>query len=389
MQSTRIAEAPMHSRARPTRVAAVALLTAWLAACGHDTLPTTVPADDMGYRALGVQDEAALGVTASGLMAEIGCRPLRGSPDSSTIALRLVPPRVNAYQCRDVPTARIRAAVRAVRQMVLTNPRWASVQSEAGDGGGGSGYYAYDHMECIWHPAAPPEYGERINADGDFEVYVLVEARLGRCSWMAIFRYVAPGGGSGSPAGDPGGAPGAPQPDQSPPVDSLHHFIASFELPEAASAEDTLPNCTLAQPHPGRRDWCSARIPAAGAELDRINAAIQRMRAIGGECAVMAAALDGAVAAGWVRVSSQITYSGWAGGRPGESTPILIHENFVTRWYSDSRKAIYDDLYLTLQLILAHEMDHAMGDQTHIDPPRNLLTRRSLQCSDVPNQKGF
>jgi hypothetical protein len=211
MQSTRIAEAPMHSRARPTRVAAVALLTAWLAACGHDTLPTTVPADDTGYRALGVQDEAALGVTASGIMADIGCRPLRGRPDSATIAIRLVAPRVKAYQCRGVPTARIRAAVRAVRQMVLANPRWASVQSEAGDGGGGSGYYAYDHMECIWHPAAPPEYGERINADGDFEVYVLVEAQPGYCAWMAIFRYIEPGGGA-DPGTDTETLPPAPTP---------------------------------------------------------------------------------------------------------------------------------------------------------------------------------
>lgn len=379
----------MHSRARPTRVAAVAFLTAWLAACGHDTLPTTFPAGDLGYRALGVQDEAALGVTASGIMADIGCRPLRGRPDSTTIAIRLVAPRVKAYQCRDVPTARIRAAVRAVRQLVLANPRWALLQSEAGDGGGGSGYYVYDHMECIWHAAAPPEYGERINADGDFEVYVLVEAQLGHCSWMAIFRYVAPGGGSGSPSGGTGETPGAPQSDNAPivPVDSLHHFIASFELSDAESAEDTLPNCALAQTHPGRRDWCSARAPASGVEIDRIRAAIQRMRAIGGECSVMAAGLDGALAAGWLRVSSQIMYSGWAGGRPGEPTPILIHEHFVTRWYSDSRKAVHDNLYMTLQLILAHEMDHAMGDQTHIDPPRNLLTRRSLQCSDVPNQR--
>ncbi len=196
MQFTRVLEAPMHSRARPTRVTAVAILTTWLAACGPDTLPTSVPADDVGYRALGVQDEAALGVTASGLMAKIGCRPLMGPADSSTIAVRLAPPRIQAFQCRGVPSVRIRAAAREVRQLVLANPRWASVQSVAGDGGGGSGYYAYDHMECIWHSAAPPEYGERINADGDFEVYVLVEAKPGYCDWMAIFRYVAPGGGS-------------------------------------------------------------------------------------------------------------------------------------------------------------------------------------------------
>jgi hypothetical protein len=141
----------MDSRARPIRAAAVAILTTWLTACGPDTVLSTVPAGDLGYRSLGVQDEAALGVTASGILADIGCRPLRGSPDSSTIAIRLVPPRVQAYQCHAVSQERIRAAVRAVRQLVLANPRWASVQSEAGDGGGGSGYYVYDHIECIWH----------------------------------------------------------------------------------------------------------------------------------------------------------------------------------------------------------------------------------------------
>ena len=180
--------------ARPTRLAAALILTTWLAACHSDPITTPWPPDAPGYRSVNVQDEAALGVTASGMMAEIGCRPLRGTPDSSTIALRLVPPRVTAFQCRGVPAERIRAAARAVRQLVLANPRWASLESEAGDGGGGSGYYVYDHMECIWHAAAPPEYGERINADGDFEVYVLVEAQLGRCDWMAIFRYEAPGG---------------------------------------------------------------------------------------------------------------------------------------------------------------------------------------------------
>lgn len=356
----------MHSRARPTRVAAVAFLTAWLAACGHDSLPTTVPTDDMGYRALGVQDEAALGVTASGIMADIGCRPLRGRPDSATIAIRLVAPRVKAYQCRDVPTARIHAAVRAVRQMVLSNPHWASVQSEAGDGGGGSGYYAYDHMECIWHPAAPPEYGERINADGDFEVYVLVEAQLGHCSWMAIFKYVVPGGGSVG-GGETGSGPIGSLPGGDLPVEYAPPLLEPF--------------CTTFD-----RSRCPG-IPMPAESLPTIRAAIGRIRQTG-ECGLIRAGLHAMddsrfyfvpvlpAAPGYVR-HGQISYA-----VPGTAAEVAALPMTSIIVVSSSGLS---GVQRKLETVLAHEFIHVLFYPEYgMRPTREQeldITRRAAACT--------
>ncbi|MDX2261162.1 MAG: hypothetical protein SFU84_05635 [Gemmatimonadales bacterium] len=352
--------------ARPTRLVAALILTTWLAACDPDPLTMPPPVDDAGYRSLAVQDEAALGVTASGIMADIGCRSLRGTPDSATIAVRLVPPRVKAYQCRGVPTARIRAAARAVRQMVLANPRWASVQSEAGDGGGGSGYYAYDHMECIWHPAAPPEYGERINADGDFEVYVLVEAQPGHCSWMAIFRYVAPGGGSVG-AGEIGSGPIGSLPGGDLPVEYAPPLLEPF--------------CTTFD-----RSRCPG-IPMPAESLPTIRAAIGRIRQTG-ECGLIRAGLHAMddsrfyfvpvlpAAPGYVR-HGQISYA--VPGTAAEVAALPLTSIIVVS------SSGLSGVQRKLETVLAHEFIHVLFYPEYgMRPTREqelAITRRAAACT--------
>ena len=82
---------------------AVVALTIALAACGADTSPIVPPPADPGYRSLHVQDEASLGVTATGMMAAIGCGPVHGRPDSTAVAIPLITGKVRLYRCPGVP----------------------------------------------------------------------------------------------------------------------------------------------------------------------------------------------------------------------------------------------------------------------------------------------
>ncbi|MBP9899664.1 MAG: hypothetical protein KBF28_14900 [Gemmatimonadales bacterium] len=189
----------MISRLAVPRLAAVVVLTCWLTACGPDASPVAPTPADPGYRSLPVQDEASLGVTATGMMAAIGCTPVLGRPDSTAIALPLLAAKLKFYRCPGVRAATLLATAKAIRAVTAKNPVWASALS---GGAGGSPYYEYDHTECVWQESTPPEYGQRINADGDFEIFVVVTAQPGSCAWMAIYKYKVPGGdGAGAPPG--------------------------------------------------------------------------------------------------------------------------------------------------------------------------------------------
>jgi|CXWL01.1.fsa_nt_gi hypothetical protein len=190
----------MFSRLAVPRLAATVVLTCWLAACGTDTSPVAPPPADPGYRSLNVQDEASLGVTATGMMAAIGCSPVLGRPDSTAVAIPLLPGKITMYRCAGVRRGAILATAKAIRKVTAENPVWASALT---GGAGGSPYYDYDHTECVWQESRPPEYGQRINDDGDLEIFVRVDAEPGMCAWLAIFRYVVPGGdGIDGPTGE-------------------------------------------------------------------------------------------------------------------------------------------------------------------------------------------
>ncbi len=205
----------MISRLVGPRLAATVALTCWLAACWGETLPVVPTLADPGYRSLTVQDEASLGVTATGMMTAIGCRPVTGRPDSTAVAIPLLPGKFRMYSCRSVARGALLTTAKAIAAVTARNPVWASALS---GGAGGSPYYEYDHTECFWQAATPPEYGQRINEEGDFEVFVRVDPVPGMCAWVAIFRYVVPGdGGSPAPGGTGGpslpGTPIVPPPD--------------------------------------------------------------------------------------------------------------------------------------------------------------------------------
>lgn len=186
----------MYSRLAVFPRTAALVLTLWLTACGTDSLPTVPAPADPGYRSLHVQDEASLGVTATGMMAGIGCTPVHGRPDSTAVALPLLPGTIKFYRCPGVRAATLLTTAQAIRAVTARNPVWASALS---GGAGGSPYYDYDHTECVWQESTPPEYGQRINADGDFEIFVVVDAQPGMCAWMAIFKYKVPDG-TGTPS---------------------------------------------------------------------------------------------------------------------------------------------------------------------------------------------
>ncbi|MBK7596719.1 MAG: hypothetical protein IPJ11_16165 [Gemmatimonadetes bacterium] len=216
----------MISRLAVPRLAAVVVLTCWLTACGTDTLPVVPAPAEPGYRSLHVQDEASLGVTATGMMAGIGCTPVIGRPDSTAIALPLLAGKFKFYRCHGVRTGTLLATVKAIRAVTARNPVWASALS---GGAGGSPYYEYDHTECVWQDSAPPEYGQRINDDGDFEVFVRVDAQPGSCAWLAIFTYKVPGGdGAGAPTGSWG--PSGPTQPLNPLIPPSGAVDARFDL---------------------------------------------------------------------------------------------------------------------------------------------------------------
>lgn len=258
----------MYSRLAVSPRTAAVVMALWLTACGTDTLPTVPPPADPGYRSLHVQDEASLGVTATGMMAGIGCTAVRGRPDSTAVAIPLLPGTIKFYRCPGVRRATLLATAKAIKAVTANNPVWASALS---GGAGGSPYYDYDHTECVWQESRPPEYGQRINADGDFEVFVMVDAQPGSCAWMAIYKYKVPDGTGTPSTGEIGTIPTGGT-----------GWDAGLLVEVAGPLLD--PGCTTAD-----RSRCPGiRMPRDS--MQRIRAAIGRI-ASGGECGAIRAGL--------------------------------------------------------------------------------------------------
>ena len=388
----------MSSRLAVSPRAGAVLLSAWLVACGTDTLPVAPAPADPGYRSLHVQDEASLGVTATGMLAGIGCAPVQGRPDSTAVAIPLLPGTIKFYRCPGVRTATLLATAKAIRAVTARNPVWASALT---GGAGGSPYYGYDHTECVWQESRPPEYGQRINADGDFEVFVVVDAQPGTCAWMAIFKYKVPGDDG------TGATPGSWGPGTSPATTPMTPTTATGEPiigpllvgDEVLGLHDAVPDCARPQRDLGNQWFCSGRAPGK-TELGRINAAVSRMRAIGGICAVLADTLSSLIARrdGSFRLhagsAAGTGFTDWSVTPP--SSWMTIRQDMVNNFYDAEHATVLQDknnpsgptLRVTLQLILAHEAEHLLPGTTHLGStaPQKWLLPNTMRCSDLPTE---
>jgi hypothetical protein len=314
---------------------------------------------------------------------KIGCISLGDSAVIGAIGLPVSATKFAHYDCRGVSSDALIGAVNAIVSDALGADGSASLMSSGfwflidqqydptcsattyRDGGfyNGSGAYVLDTIGTgctrrtyLWIPRAPGNEGDpgTIPEGG--------------------------GGGGGSGGGPPPPSPG-PLPPELPPISE---DLTDPEPDIAENSADTLPVCSLPQPHKGRAAWCGGHVPLPGVELDRIRAAIERIRAIGGECSTLAAALDSVLAGGRLKITSG-SIGGWSPLYMGGNAPVVINQVYVNKYYDFGRRGIRDGVEQTLQFILAHEIDHALGED-HTDPPRNLLTRRALMCSDVPSQ---
>jgi len=125
--------------------------------------------------------------------------------------------------------------------------------------------------------------------------------------------------------------------------------------------------------------------------LARVNAALDRMEALGGTCASLASIGRQLVASGTLRIFPASAYRGFSGSSPIGGHHISPHINrwmslssdWTDRWYDSVHKPSYwsDRYNRTLQSLLAHELDHLNGSE-HIDREK-VHTPNSQACDDV------
>lgn len=142
--------------------------------------------------------------------------------------------------------------------------------------------------------------------------------------------------------------------------------------------------------------YCAGRAPNT-TEQSRLRAALDRMRQKGGECEALADIGDSLLNRdGAFRVFPQGSYklSGAAplnGGTSGPNSWAIISQDVVNRFYDSSHKGRiknsntglwYD---ITLQSILAHELDHLAG-RMHIEENgaiNHVFTANTRACADI------
>lgn len=125
--------------------------------------------------------------------------------------------------------------------------------------------------------------------------------------------------------------------------------------------------------------------------MKRITGAINRMRGIGGICATRAALFDSLLTTGSVKLFNSEDAvdhrdQGYAPTGKGAKGWIALSTFLVDAAYDRRHKAIAQPYgtTVTLQLALAHELDH-LFDLPHLEG-NPVLTANAIKCSDVPNQ---
>ena len=135
--------------------------------------------------------------------------------------------------------------------------------------------------------------------------------------------------------------------------------------------------------------YCSG-VPPTGARLERLNAALADMEAIGGECAALATIGRRVIANSAIRVYNGSTFRGFAGTAPmgGASYNPAANEWIALADYWFDRYYDYGTAHVAsaslggrryLQEALAHEIEHLLGRE-HI-PGDKYHTPNSKACS--------
>ncbi|MEP6766690.1 MAG: hypothetical protein ABJB66_20405 [Gemmatimonadaceae bacterium] len=200
-----------------------------------------------------------------------------------------------------------------------------------------------------------------------------------QCSWGDCSS--PPNGGSN------GGGSGNPSPPD--PVLALNDF--SMDGDDVDDPQTGKPNC--ASPSTltiGQKSWCGGSVPT-GENLVRVNAAIARMKALGGVCASRADRLTNYIADGRLRffanninpLTNARPYpeGGWAPKGAGENGWISLMDTWVTNAYDTSHHATDNR---TLQWAMAHEADHTFGlDHLPKVGTAAAATQNSWSCSDL------
>lgn len=291
------------------------------------------------------------------------------------------------FSCVGVNRDTLESTIQAIHQAIRQGVRWASQASNEWEG---EGYWEYDGMTCQMSVTDRIERWVEPGAEGELPVLHVTVYRTASCDWVSTYRWVPPPGST--PAG-PGSGPGSGPGEETAPttgtptvpaVPDIADSISQFE-PDPIDS-DTLWGCSPLPSHPGHLAWCIGRDPEPLA-IDRIRAAIERMRARGGECVPLAFALDTVLARGNLKLytASKNDIAGWGEMNYAGGTRIVLADIFTGVHYDKAHKGMRAGVEMTLQFMLAHEIDHAFMEE-HEDGDRGLLTRHAIMCSDVNTQ---
>jgi hypothetical protein len=179
------------------------------------------------------------------------------------------------------------------------------------------------------------------------------------------------------------------------------------EIGRADEADDevfAVPHCPASptETREAYKAYCAGHTPNAS-QLALLRAALDRMRQIGGICGTLAGIGDAVLARMTLRMfpQSSFTISGHApvaGGSSGANSWTILSEDLTNvaydashyLWYQNVRDGLW--YKVTLQTVLAHELDHLRGADGHIYEngiENPFVTTNTRQCSDVDMGSGL
>ncbi len=146
------------------------------------------------------------------------------------------------------------------------------------------------------------------------------------------------------------------------------------------------PNCNSPQ-NAHEVAWCTGVLPSQ-TQRSRLSAALSRMAAKGGTCAVSANIGQTLLANNQMKIASNYSFGGAAPGNQGANGWIVLNEYWANTAFDALHELIQFDSQgvshaRTLQQLLAHEIDHLRFGGAHADPD-GFETANSRACSDVP-----
>jgi hypothetical protein len=314
----------------------------------------------------------------------IGCIPLGDSAVVGAIGVPISPSRLARYDCHGVARDSV---ARTVAEMLST--------AAAADGRVTMMEFGTWELINYWQECS----GESDDAAATYEngIWVLPDIGVSCTTWYE-YQWVPEEGGGGEPPDAPpdeppggggGSGDGGHQGDDPPPV--VDSAGVDFFEPEYVTLPGDSLDCHLNYNNAAVTDYCAARglIGRPASYRSRIEAANERMRAIGGICATFAATVDSLLARDAIHLSNHFVYSGWSTGGWGGTGGMSILESYVTSFYDWDHHTYFQNTVprqnVTLQLVLAHEAEHLtdyLHQLNHIDADGNLMPH-SVQCSDL------